>query len=179
MDGSSSAPAPHQVSVITCDFADPTSAIMARAHSALDSPRFVLADVCRLRNDVVVRPRELLQITPELHEHAPLGAAAVQIKYPCCRQLVSSAGPPKDRCHGALPDHHCRLLCVDLCVCTGGLACSNLFVGIPFFAFGRLPLTCRSAQCAGAARAQRCGVATSACSWLTVSRSHDSDPDFK
>ena len=46
-------------------------------------------------NDVVVMPRELLQITHEHHEHAPLGAAAVQIKYPCCRQLVSSAGPPK------------------------------------------------------------------------------------
>ena len=95
MDGSSSAPAPHQVSVITCGFPDPTSAIMARAHSSLDSPRFGLAEVCRLRNDVVVMPRELLQITHEHHEHAPLGAAAVQIKYPCCRQLVSSAGPPK------------------------------------------------------------------------------------
>ena len=80
MEAPSSAREPHQVSCLTCRFAGPTSAIMARAHSSLDSPRFGLADVCRLRYDVVVMPRELLQITPELHEHAPLGAAAVQIK---------------------------------------------------------------------------------------------------
>ena len=43
---------------------------------------------------------------------------AVQIKYPCCLKLVSSAVLPKNWRHGALSDHHwCRLVHADLCVC--------------------------------------------------------------
>ena len=59
MHGSSSAPAPHQVSRMTCGVAGPTSGIVARAYSLLDSPRFDLAGVCRLRNDVADVLREL------------------------------------------------------------------------------------------------------------------------
>ena len=59
MDGSSSAREPHQVNRITCGFADPSSGTVARAHSSLDSPRFDLAGVCRLRNDVADVLREL------------------------------------------------------------------------------------------------------------------------
>ena len=36
MDGSSSAREPHQVSRITCGFADPTSEPVARSYSSLD-----------------------------------------------------------------------------------------------------------------------------------------------
>ena len=61
MDGSSSAPAPHQISRMTCRFAGLTSGIVARAYSLLDSPRFDLAVVCRMQNNVDDVLRELLK----------------------------------------------------------------------------------------------------------------------
>ena len=60
-----------------------------------------------------------------------------------------------------------------LCVCAGGCACSNIFVATPIFALGRPPLTYWSAQCKGAARARRSGVAAIACTWLTVPSTHE------
>ena len=68
MDGSSSAREPHQVSGITCGFAGPTSGTVARSHSSLDRPRFDLAGVCRLRNDVADVLRELLKIIVTDHD---------------------------------------------------------------------------------------------------------------
>ena len=62
--------------------------------------------MCRLRNIVADVPRELLKITPELHEHAPLEAAAVQIKFPCYQQVVRGADLPYDRSHEAFPGHN-------------------------------------------------------------------------
>ena len=62
---------------------------------------------------------------------------------PCAvRQAVRSADTPKNRCHGALADHHRCLLRVDLGMCAGGHAYSNLFVCMPTFSFGRPPATC-------------------------------------
>ena len=141
--------------------------------------RITLAVVCRLRNYVFDVLRELLKITEELHEHTHIGAAAILIKYLCRRQAVRSIDLPKDRCHGALSDHHRRVLCVDLCVCAGGYAYSNTFVGTTTFACGRPPLTCWSAWCTGAAPVQRSGFAGSACSWLMLPCAHDSGPDSK
>ena len=90
------------------------------------------------------------------------------MKYPRSWQVVRSADQPKDRCHDALPDHHCRSVHVDVCVCAGGCACSKVFVDATFFAFGRPPLTCRSPQCTGAARTRRPGFAAGASTLLTV-----------
>ena len=179
MEASSSAPEPHQVSGLSCHFAGPTSGTVARAHSSLDSLRFDLTGVCRLRNDVADVLRKLLKIIPELHEQGRLRAAAVQMKCPRPCQVVRSANQPKDRCHNALPDHHRRSVHVDVCVCAGGCACSKIFVDTTSFAFGRSPLTCRSAQRTGAARARRSGVAALACSWLMVPRTHDLGLNFR
>ena len=179
MEASSSAREPHQVSRITCGFAGPTSGTVARSHSSLDRPCFDLPGVCRLRNDVVDVLRELLKTITELHEHGRLGAAALQMKYPRSWQVVRSADQPKDRCHDALPDHHHRSVHMDVCVCAGGCACSNSFVGTAFFAFGRPPLTCRSPQCTGAARTRRPGFAAGASTLLTVPRAHHSGCDFR
>ena len=82
MDGSSSAREPHQVNRMTFRFADPASGIVARAHSSLDSPRFDLAGVCRLRNDVADVLREVLKMVWKLHEHGTPTTAAFQIKFP-------------------------------------------------------------------------------------------------
>jgi hypothetical protein len=60
---SSSAREPHQVSRMTWRFAGPTSGIVARAHSSLDSPRFDLAVVCRMRINVDDVLRELLKMS--------------------------------------------------------------------------------------------------------------------
>ena len=82
MDGSSSAREPHQVNRITCGFADPSSGTVAHAHSSLDSPRFDLAGVCRLQNDVADVLREVLKMAWKLHEHGTPTTAAFQIKFP-------------------------------------------------------------------------------------------------
>ena len=82
MDGSSSAREPHQVSGFTCSFADPTSGTVPRSHSSLDRPRFDLAGVCRLRNDVADVLREVLKMVWKLHEHGTPTTAAFQIKFP-------------------------------------------------------------------------------------------------
>ena len=179
MEASSSAPVPHQVNLIIWRFAGPTSGTVACAHGSLDSPSCDLDVVCRLRNVVVDVLRKPVKMSCELHQPGRLVLAAFRIKFPCSQQAVSGTHPPKDQCDGALLDHHRRLLRVDLCVCAGGCACSNLVVGTPTFAFGRPPQTCCSAQSTGAARARRSGVAASACSWLTVPRTHDSGPDFR
>ena len=84
MDGSSSAREPHQVCGMTWRFAGPTSGTMARAYSSLNSPRDRLANVCRLRNNVVDVLREPLKTTEELHEPGRLLTAAAQIKFLCC-----------------------------------------------------------------------------------------------
>ena len=132
--------------------------------------------MCRLRNDIADVLRELLKIITGLHEHGRLGAATVQIKYLRSWQAVRSADQPKDRCQYALPDHHRCLVYVDLCVCVGGYACTNIFAGTTFFAFGRPPLSYRSPQCTGATRARRSGLVGSAPIWLTVPRgAHDAD----
>ena len=144
MEAPSSAPTPHQVSRMTCGFAGSTSGTVARTQSSLDSPSCDLHGVCRLWNVVVDVLRKPLKITCELHQPGRLKAAATQIKFLCSWQVVHGAHPPnrpKDRCHGALPDHHRRLLLVDLRVCAGGCACSNIFVGTSTFASGRSPRT--------------------------------------
>ena len=179
MEASSSAPVPHQVSRITCGLAGPTSGTVARAHSSLDSSSCDSDIVCRLRKVVVDMLRKPVKMSCELHQPGRLVLAAFRIKFPCSQQAVSGTHPPKDQCDGALLDHHRRLLRVDLCVCAGGCACSNIFVGTPIFALDRPPLTCWSAQCKGAARMRRCGVAASECSWLTVMCAHDSGADFR
>ena len=91
---------------------------MARAYSSLDSPRDRLATVCRLRNDVIVVLRELLNIITELHEPGRLVTAAAQIKFSCCWQAVSSAELPTDRCFDAPADsaHRVTPHCAP-CVC--------------------------------------------------------------
>ena len=63
--------------------------------------------VCRLRNVVDDLPRELLKDKPGLQLFRRLMIAASQITFPCCRQAVSSANPPADRCLEAQPgaDH--------------------------------------------------------------------------
>ena len=127
-----------------------------------------------MRNDIADVLRELVKIITGLHEHGRLGAATVQIKYLRSWQAVRSADQPKDRCQYALPDHHRCLVYVDLCVCVGGCACSNIFVGTTFFAFGRPPLSYRSPQCTGATRARRSGLVGSAPIWLTVPHTHES-----
>ena len=179
MDGSSSAREPHQVNLIIWRFAGPTSGTVACAHGSLDSPSCDLDVVCRLRKVVVDVLRKPVKMSCELHQPGRLVLAAFRIKFPCSQQAVSGTHPPKDQCDGALLDHHRRLLRVDLCVCAGGCACSNIFVGTPIFALDRPPLTCWSAQCKGAARMRRCGVAASECSWLTVMCAHDSGADFR
>ena len=82
--------------------------------------------------------------------------------------MVRSAEPPKDRCHGALADHHRCSLCVDLGVCAGGYACSNIFFGTTIFTFGRPPLMCWPHLCTRAARRRRPGFAAGASTLLTV-----------
>ena len=179
MHGSSSAREPHQVSLIMWRFAGPISGTVARAHGSLDSPSCDLDVVCRLRNVVVNVLRKPVKMSCELHQPGRLVLAAILIKFPCSWQAVSGAHPPKDRCCGALSDDQRRLLPVDLCVCAGGCAYSNLFVCTPIFALSRPPLTYWSALCKGAARVRRSGVTASACSWLMAPRVHDSGADFK
>ena len=84
MDGSSSVREPHQVCGMTWRFAGPTSGTMARAYSSLNSQCDRLANVCRLRNNVVDVLREPLKTTEELHEPGRLVTAAAQIKFLCC-----------------------------------------------------------------------------------------------
>ena len=183
MEAPSSAPQPRQVSGVTCAMAGPTSGTVACSHGSLVSPSCDLDVVCRLRNVVVHVLQKPVKMSCELHQPGRLMLAAFRIKFPCSWQVMSGAHPPKDQCRGALLDHHRRLLCVepvvDLCVCAGGCACSNIFIGTPIFALGRPPLMCWSAQCKGAARMRRCGVAASVCSWLTVPRAHDSGAYFR
>ena len=172
MEAPSGAPAPRQVSHMICGFAGSTSGTVTRAHSSLDSPSCDLDGVCRLRNVVVDVLQKPLKMTCELHQAGRLKVAATQIKYLCSWQAVSSAHAPKEKGNGALPDHDRCLLRVGLSVCAGGCACSNLFIGTPTIAFGRLPLTCWSAQRTGAACARRAGVPASTCSGLTVPCTH-------
>jgi hypothetical protein len=142
MEAASSAPEPRQVSLTIWRFAGPTSGTVARAHGSLDSPSCDLDVVCRLRKVVVDVLQKPVKMSCELHQPGRLVLGAFRIKLPCSRQAVSGAHPPKDQCLGALLDHHRRLLRVDLCVCAGGCACSNIFVGIPIFALDRALLMC-------------------------------------
>ena len=142
MDGSSSAREPHQVSRITCGFADPTSGTVARSHSSLDRPRFDLPGVCRLRNDVVDVPRELLKMICELQEHGRVESAAVQINFLWHQQAVRSADLADDRSHEALlgVGHDCHTLTAIARVCSGDGSCSEFSIGMPIFASRRSPL---------------------------------------
>ena len=174
-----SAPQPHQVSGMTWRFAGPTSGIMARAHSSLDSPRFDLAVVCRMRNDVDDLLREPLKHQQQLQQPGRHMPASGLIMFPCCRQTVRSAVTPTERCHDTLPgaDRVCCLLIAR--VCTGGGSYSKVFVVTAIFTSGRSLQAGWSLQRTGAARTRRFGFAASASTWLTVSQAHDSMPDFK
>ena len=128
--------------------------------------------VCRLRNDVDDLPRELLKDKPGLQLFGRLMIAASQITFSCCRQAVSSADPPADRCIEAQPGaDHC-VLPVDDCACAGGGSCSKSFVDATIFASDQAPSTCRLPRCSGAAQERRSGFLGSASTRLTVLRAH-------
>ena len=168
MEAPSSAPAPRQVSGMTCRFAGPTSGTVARAYSSLDSPRDRLATVCRLRNNVVDVLREPLKTTEELHEPGRLMLAAAQIKFSCCWHGVRSADSATGRYHKALPWHDDRVLTALAHVFAGVGSCSKVTVGTTFLASGRSFQTSWPLRCSGAARVRQYLTAASACSWLTV-----------
>ena len=118
MDGSSSAWEPHQVSGITCGFAGPTSGTVARSHSSLDRPRFDLAGVCRLRNDVADVLRELLKIISGPQEHEVPERAGAWLVFPCYLQHVSRANPH-------IGPRHDAHLTLSPCAACGMLTCAQ------------------------------------------------------
>ena len=93
--------------------------------------------MCRLRNDVIVVLRELLNIITELHEPGRLVTAAAQIKFSCCWQAIRSADSATGRYHKALPDHVDRVLTALAHVFAGVGSYSEFFIGTTFFASGR------------------------------------------
>ena len=179
MHGSSSAQEPHQLCGMTWRFAGPTSGIVPRACSLLDSLRNRLAAVCRLRNNVADVLQEPLKTTEELHEPERLVTAAAQIKFSCCWQAVGSADSATGRFHKALPGHDDRVLTALAHVFAGVGSSSEFFVGTTILASDRSPSTGWSFQCSGDARTQRSGDAAVACIWLTVPHAHDSGLDFR
>ena len=143
MDGSLSAREPHQVSGNTYSFAGPTIGTVARSYSSHDRPRFDLAGVCRLRNDVADVLRELLKIIPRHQVHGITAPAAAWLLFPCCWQSVCSANLPTDPCHDALRDVG-AVCCLRIArVCAGGGCCSNTFVGKTIYVSGRSSSTCQ------------------------------------
>ena len=178
MEASSSAREPHQVNRMTCRFAGLTSGIVARAYSLLDSPRFDLAGVCRLRNNVADVLRELLKITSGLQEHETIEAAGASPVFMCYLSSVSRANPRINPRYDGLPDvgAMCCLRCA--LVCAGGASYSNTFVGSTIFASGRSYSIGSSLPCPRVVWAQRSGFARSASARLTALCAHDSVPDF-
>ena len=79
-----------------------------------------LADVCRLRNHVVIVLRLLLKTITELHEPGWLVTAVAQINLLCCCQVVYSANSDTGRYYKALSSHDdhalSALLSLSLCL---------------------------------------------------------------
>ena len=79
-------------------------------------------------------------------------------------------GPPKYRCHGALPNVGAVCYLRNARVCAGGGSYPQTFVGTANFESGRSPSTHWSFLCSRAAWVRRPDFTASAPTWLTVPR---------
>ena len=152
----------------TYSFAGPTSGTLARSYSSHDRPRFDLAGVCRLRNDVADVLRELLKIISGPQEHEVPERAGAWLVFPCYFQHVSRANPHIGPPHDGLPDVVAMCCLQNAHVCAGGSSYSQTFVGTTNFTSGRSPSTDWSSSCSVAARVRRSGLIASAPTQLTV-----------